>query len=588
MRLRTKLTLTFIIFSLAVIVLMMVISELSIDDLTLRNISTSIRGVEGITAENYRLSEEVLTDYGKRIVELKAESAANELSVLLADTRDYDYDRLRANEVLRKIATQKIYARFPKEREAGYIDVGDDTGVAVWHPNQSVEGRNFAEWSDAFPRMWEMVERSFTEPEVSGTYNFFDTDSRRHRDKYMAIRRVRGTPFIVYATVYIDEYFLPVHEVIRKRGEDIISETKPMIRGAVEEFSEEIKIKSFFLGLALLVLAAVFGWWFSSRISRPLLRLRDGVRKLGSGDFNVEVPEGGSAEVVDLTKTFNRLGDQLKSYMANLKTEVAARQAVESEVRIAREIQESLLPRSFPPFPDRPEFDLFALNLAAKEVAGDFYDFFLVDDDQIALVIADVSGKGVPAALFMAVSRTVLKNICVRQKDPAQALREANNALCEGNESSMFVTLILGIYNLNTGKLVMANAGHDELLLLKPDGTVRAFGRLNNIALGIVCGADYGKEDITVEEGDAVIFYTDGVTEATSPENRLFGRERLEKVLADNPGQSARRICREIEKEVVDFQGKNQYDDITVMVIKRNRAGGESYPSDVSNRNAEK
>jgi len=575
-RLRTKLTLVFIIFSLAVITLMLAISEYSIDDLSSRNIETSTRGVEGITEENYRLSEQVLTDYGKKIVELKSDSVANELSLLLSSNRQYDYDKLRDNPLLRDIATQKIYAQFPREREAGYVDVGDNSGTAVWHPNKAVEGRNFAEWSDSFPRMWEMVERSFSEPKVSGSYSFFDTNSNRSRDKYMSVRQVKGTPFIVYATVYIDEYFLPVHDAIRKRGNEIIAETEPMVKNSVEKFSREIKSKSFYLGLIILILAAVFGWWFSSRISRPLLRLRDGVKKLGTGDFNVEVPEGGSAEVVDLTQTFNRLGTQLKSYMDNLKTEVAARQAVESEVRIAREIQESLLPRSFPPLPDRPEFDLYAVNLAAKEVAGDFYDFFLVDQDHIALVIADVSGKGIPAALFMAVSRTVLKNICVREKDPARSLREANNSLCEGNESSMFVTLILGIYNLKTGELVFSNAGHDELLVLKPDGTITAGRKLNNIALGIVCDADYSRAILQVEIGEAVIFYTDGVTEAMAPDKQLFGRERLEKILKDNAGASARELCLAIEKAVLDFQQAEQYDDITVMIMKRNPTGKQN------------
>lgn len=569
MKLRTRLTLSSAVITIVVITMMLIILEFGINDLTTRNITAVNDGINEIVKKNYELSENILTTYGEMIVELKAESAANQLSLLMAGRDLNDYPELQKDDQLRKIATQYIYSEFPVKERAGYIDVGDRAGYSLFHPNPTVEGHNFAEWKDRFPVMWEMVEKSFTEDNVRGTYNFFDEETNETRPKYMAIRHVKGTPFSVYATVYIDKYFKPIHQAIGEAGRMESRKDEAKIGELANEFSQNIKTNSFILGMGVLVLAGVFGWWVAARLSRPVHRLQAAVRKMGEGDFSIEIPPGGSSEVVELTKSFNHLGSQLKNYMENLKNEVAARQAVESEVKIARQIQESLLPRSFPPFPHHRGFDLYAVNLAAKEVAGDFYDFFLVGEDILALIIADVSGKGIPAALFMAVSRTVLKNITSHLIDPTQALAEANDSLCQDNEASMFVTLILGYYTISTGNFTFANAGHDELILLKKDGSIRRFGKFENIALGIIEDQQYKQGDAGIEPGDSLVFYTDGVTEATSVDNELFGRERLETILTENADCSAEDICNAIRQAVMKFQEGIRFDDVTVMVLKR-------------------
>jgi serine phosphatase RsbU (regulator of sigma subunit) len=569
MKLRTRLTLSSAIITIVVITIMLVILELGIDDLTSLNIRTSNQGINEIVDKNVDLAENILTRYGKKIVDLKAERVASQLSLLLAGREPYDHLILQKDEELRKIATQDIYAEYPENILAGYIAVVDNSGYAVLHPNPNIESHNLGEWKDEFPALWEMVERSFAEDEVSGFYNFFDKDTNEIRKKYMVIHHVIGTPFSVYATVYIDKYFKPVHQVIEAAGQAESRNAETRIGEIAEVFSGKVKTRGVILGIAVLILAGLFGWWSAARLARPVLRLQAGVRKLGKGDFSVEVPAGGSSEVVELTRSFNHLGAQLKDYMENLKKEVTARQMVESEVKIARQIQESLLPRSFPAFPHHDGFDLFAVNLAAKEVAGDFYDFFLAGDDTLALVIADVSGKGIPASLFMAVSRTVLKNICTHTIDPARALGEANDSLCQDNEASMFVTLILGYYTISTGHLTFANAGHDELILLKKDGSIRSFGSFHNIALGIIEDQQYQRGEADIEPGDSLVFYTDGVTEATSPEKELFGRERLETILKDNAERSAEEICAAIRKAVMEFQQGIRFDDVTVMVLQR-------------------
>jgi len=568
MRLRTRLILAFSLISVFSIAALLVIAEIGIDELTARSTETAAAGVNRIAEENYRLSEDILTRYGEKMVEMKARNAASEISLYLAGREDLDYRRLQEDARLRAIATPDIHAEFPETRVAGYVDMGDYTGYAVLHPNPEVEGHNFREWKEKYPDMWDYVVRSFSEEEVRGYYTFIDRENRT-RKKYMVTRQVPETPFIVYAAVEIDEYFLPVHRAIRRAGEATVEEADRGIEAAGARFSDLIKTRSFFLALFVLLLSGVLGWVLAARIARPIQRLRDGVEKLGEGDFSVEVPSGGSTETAELSRTFNRLGGRLKEYMENLKREVGAREAVESEVRIARQIQESLLPHSFPPFPDRTEFDLFAVNLAAKEVAGDFYDFFLVDDDKLALVIADVSGKGIPAALFMAVSRTVIKNVCSRETDPGRALTLANRSICQDNEACMFVTLILGCYRISTGEFTFANAGHDEMLLVGEDGTVEPFGLMRGTAVGIVENEVYRSGGRKIEPGQTLVFYTDGVTEATSSENELFGRERLEKILRDNAGRSAREICDRVREAVTEFQQGKQFDDVTVMVLKR-------------------
>lgn len=575
MRLRTRLTLAFAFITLFAITTLLVFAEIGIDRLTGRSAKMASAAVEKISEENYYLSEDVLTRYGEKMVEMKARNVANEISLYLDEREKFDYRQLREDKKLRAIATQVIHSEFPETRVAGNVDMGDFTGHSVLHSNPEVEGRNYEEWRELYPDMWDCVVRSFSQEEVRAYYTFIDRENRT-RKKYMVGRQVPDTPFIVYAAVEIDEYFLPVQQEIRRVGAATVAEVDGKIEEAAELFSSLIKTRSFFLGLLILFLSGALGWVLAARISRPIRWLRDGVEKLGEGDFSVEVPSGGMTETAELSATFNRLGGRLKEYMENLKREVGAREAVESEVRIARQIQESLLPHSFPPFPDRPEFELFALNLAAKEVAGDFYDFFLMDDDRLALVIADVSGKGIPAALFMAVSRTVIKNICGRETDPGRALTAANDSIYQDNEACMFVTLILGCYRISTGEYTFANAGHDEMLLIKEDGTVEPFGLMGGTAVGIVGDEVYQSGRWMIEVGQILVFYTDGVTEATSPENELFGRERLEQLLRENAGRSAREICDRIREAVTEFQRGVQFDDVTVMVLKRSRPAPDS------------
>jgi sigma-B regulation protein RsbU (phosphoserine phosphatase) len=325
----------------------------------------------------------------------------------------------------------------------------------------------------------------------------------------------------------------------------------------------------FWAGISLLVLAGVV-WFLVVGLTRPLQRLTASAKAMSGGDLSARVAGVRPGdEVGDLAQAFNAMGGRLTEYLERIKVETAARQALASEIKIARQIQESLLPRTFPPFPERTEFSLCGHNLAAREVGGDFYDFFFTDDDRLVLIMADVSGKGIPAALFMAVTRTLFRDICTALDDPARALAKANDVLCQDNEACMFVTAFVAYYLIESGRLVYANAGHDDAVLLRAGGGIELFGRMGDVPLGVTDDYGFRSGEVDLGPGDTVVFFTDGVTEAPSPDGDQFGQQRLLDYLNQWRGEGADRICHRVIEAARNFQPGEIFDDITVMVLRR-------------------
>jgi len=247
----------------------------------------------------------------------------------------------------------------------------------------------------------------------------------------------------------------------------------------------------------------------------------------------------------------------------------AAQEKVENELNIAAQIQRSILPSDFPAFPEHDEFDLYAMMTPAREVGGDFYDFFFVDDDQVAVIIADVADKGVPAALFTMISRTIFRSIARQRKPPSQVMTEANDLLCEGNDTGMFVTTFLAYYHLPTGRLTYSNGGHNPALLFGPEGLCREFACKHGPALGVRPGLMYTEDVDTLEPDQVLIMYTDGVTEACSPDDELFGMDRFTKLVCNCESLNLSQMFDRIDKDLKEFQQGNLFDDITVLALKR-------------------
>ena len=275
-------------------------------------------------------------------------------------------------------------------------------------------------------------------------------------------------------------------------------------------------------------------------------------------------------EIENLSLTMADMEQQIDSAMEEIAAVTSEKERLGTELSIASQIQEGMLPSIFPAFPERREFDVYAAMHTAKEVGGDFYDFFLIDDDHLALVMADVSGKGVPAALFMMASKILISNFSsIDRTSPAHILETVNHRICMNNRAEMFVTAWLGILEISTGRLKAANAGHEYPVLQRKGGAFRLFQDKHGFVLGGVDGMRYQEYEITLKSGDSLFLYTDGVTEAANTENQLFGTERMLRALNLDPDAAPRAVLETVKREIDDFAGSApQFDDITMLCLR--------------------
>lgn len=241
---------------------------------------------------------------------------------------------------------------------------------------------------------------------------------------------------------------------------------------------------------------------------------------------------------------------------------------IETELEMAASIQSSMLPNMFPAFPDRKEFDIYASMNPAKAVGGDFYDFFMIDDDHLCMVIADVSGKGVPAALFMMISKTIISNVAVKETSPSKILEIANEKICAGNENTMFVTVWIGILEISTGRLVSANAGHEDPAIMTAEGRFELYKEKHGFVLGGMEGMKYKEFETTLLPGSKLFVYTDGVPEATNSNEELYGTARMVDALNIMSGYSPKILLEGMQCAVDEFvDGAEQFDDLTMLAL---------------------
>jgi len=324
-----------------------------------------------------------------------------------------------------------------------------------------------------------------------------------------------------------------------------------------------------FLGIAGILLLSVAVILNTRSITRQLIEMSEAAERIGAGDLDIELPPVKSGdEVGKLTAAFHYMKTSLKEYIRQLTETTAAKERIESELKIASEIQMGILPKKFPPFPDRTEFDIFATIKPAKEIGGDFYDFFFIDQNLLCFVIADVSGKGIPAALFMAVTRTFIKAIATPGIAPGELLTKVNEELCIGNDSNMFVTIFCGILDTKTGEILYTNAGHNPPLIIQKGKQIIWLEGERNIFVGAMEQVNYKTYRIVLNPGDVLFMYTDGITEAMNENEEQFTNERLEKDLIALQDKPIQEIVDRIMEKVVSFaHGVSQSDDITMMVM---------------------
>jgi len=328
------------------------------------------------------------------------------------------------------------------------------------------------------------------------------------------------------------------------------------------------------------ILIGVVGFFFlftvviliAGTITKPLRLLAATARSIATGDLDIDVPTVATGdEVGELAHSFDHMKNSLKQYINDLTETTAAKERIESELKIAHDIQMGILPKVFPPFPDMPEFDLHALIEPAREVGGDLYDFFFLDDEHLCFHVGDVSGKGVPASLFMAITRTLIKTKAEKGITPEEILERVNRDLSIDNPSLLFVTLFLGILNIRTGELRYCNGGHNPPYLVRADGNAATLAMSGGMALGVMEDFVYQSKTVTLSEGDTIVVYTDGVTEAMNEKMDLFSDSRLEEAIMSLRSVPVQGLIEGILEKVKEFcHDVEQTDDITMLVIRFN------------------
>lgn len=273
-------------------------------------------------------------------------------------------------------------------------------------------------------------------------------------------------------------------------------------------------------------------------------------------------------EILELAGSIDSMETDMVKYIKNLTSVTAERERMGAELSIAATIQSDALPDDFPAFPDRHEFDIYALMDPAREVGGDFYNFFLIDDDHLALVMADVSGKGIPGALFMMVTNILLSDRINTGDTPAEVLAAMNNGICEHNQADMFETVWLGILEISTGKIIAANAGHEYPAIFRKDGEFELFKDKHGFVLGGMPGMKYKEYELQLNEGDKLFLYTDGLPEATNIENQMLGTDGMIDALNRYKDGTPKEIIENVQKTVEVFVGEaDQFDDLTMLCI---------------------
>lgn len=331
---------------------------------------------------------------------------------------------------------------------------------------------------------------------------------------------------------------------------------------------EQIKTTVIVISLVGLVLLLFFCFGAIRKLTDPLVKFADSAISIAKGDFNASLPEIKSRdEMGKLYDSFRFMQGSLVAYIKELEVTTSNKERIESELRIASEIQMGMIPKIFPPFPERDDIDLFATLVPAKEVGGDLYDFF-IENNRLYFTVGDVSGKGVPASLLMAVTRSLFRTVATHLQDPRAIACSLNDAISENNESNMFVTLFIGAFDLDTGCLQFCNAGHNPPVFFTGTGKPEYMDVLPNLPLGLYQDFSYQGQEMEWKPDASLFIYTDGVTEAENREKALFSDERLlrelEKRRTMTPHDIVQGIMEEVHRHVGDVE---QSDDITMLCL---------------------
>lgn len=328
-----------------------------------------------------------------------------------------------------------------------------------------------------------------------------------------------------------------------------------------------MKLLVFMAILLISILLTIY--LITMHLMKPLQQLHDGVQRVAKGDIHFQQTVTTNDEIGSLGNAFNGMVRDLEQHIKTLQETTRIKEKMESELDIAHNIQQDIIPKLFPPFPYKSELDLYAVLQPARQVGGDLYDFFFVDDDHFVCIVGDVSDKGVPASLFMAVTKTLLKSTAKENPYPDDVLTKVNRELASDNNSCMFATVFCGVLTLSTGTFCFANGGHNAPLIIDTKGIARFLDVAPGCAIGVDSDSRFTRQTIQLGEGDMVYMYTDGITEAVDPTNTLFGEERLLQEVSNTQSVSAKDMITHTLKTIEVFaQGAPQADDMTILAVR--------------------
>jgi len=332
--------------------------------------------------------------------------------------------------------------------------------------------------------------------------------------------------------------------------------------------SNRIRHITYLLLVLALIGSGVASLVLAKKIVKPLNTITKRISEISNKnqEFVMEDTYKTGDEIEVLAQSFADISHRTVEYVKRIRTVTAEKERISMELDMAQRIQASMIPSIFPAFPDRKEFDIFASVEPAKGVGGDFYDFFLVDENHLCMIMADVSGKGIPAALFMMACKIILQSVAMLGNSPATILKKANEAVCSNNKEGMFVTVWVGILELSTGKMVAANAGHEFPIVKRAEGPFEIYKDHHGIVVGAFEGVDYTEYELDLKAGDKIFLYTDGVPEATNGTMEMFGLENTVKALNIDSSASPSKILNNVRSSIAEFvEDAEQFDDLTML-----------------------
>ena len=401
-----------------------------------------------------------------------------------------------------------------------------------------------------------------------------DTTNDEYRERYRALYEKESCFETIYRTHPTDgqhPHITTLVPVTKSSGEvaAILCMQRPMseLEEASRPFVQKIAFSTILLSIIAVAFAAVF---FKRQVVEPVKIASDEASRFARENTKGK-PIGKISkyeEIARLATSIDTMETDMVNYMEHLTTLTADKQRISTELSLATQIQATMMPHIYPAFPDRTEFDIYALMHPAKEVGGDFYDFFLIDEDHLCMVMADVSGKGIPAALFMMASKIILQSCAMLGQSAAEILTKTNEAICSNNKAGMFITVWLGILEISSGKLTAANAGHEYPVIKRADGAFEVMKDKHGLVIGALEGVRYREYELQFEPGMKLFLYTDGVPEASDAENRMFGLPRMLSALNADKDAGPEKLLNHVLDAMGDFvKDAEQFDDTTMLCL---------------------